>query len=181
MLTSNYYKLKGYFEKHSNTQDSDSHTVDIGIKDTTGSSVSIVDIANNYATNVAYNYSMKTCLNPILGNAGFDPQLSDYNIRSPLNIPIEYTFLSTGEADKITTKFVITGTNNTGAGIRITEIGIAKRVCVMISKGSLYIPGDPTTSSDGCPLVLLDHTLLESPIQVENGNNFSVTFDWQEM
>ena len=185
MLTTNYYKMKGFYDSHTNTFDGSAYGVpaaDIVVTDIDGNNISNLSYCSNnnasYATYAASNYSLKLKLYTILGSDDTTPTISDYNIGTPISISnLTTTMTTTGENDKVSTKFIITGTNTTGSSVTIKEIGIVKKVSVL--SASYPTPQDPNDDNYN-KKILLDHTLLETPITVAANDNFSLTFEWTE-
>lgn len=189
MLTNNYYKMRGFFDSHTNKCDGTAYGVpaaDITVIDIDGTSRSNLSYISNtnagYAAGANSNYSMKQYIYPVLGLSNIEPTLNDYHLRDQVDLNLTTTMNSVGADGVVTTKFVITGTNTTGAEITIREIGIVKIISVL-SEGSNPMPYDPAEDNpyNRQPRVLLDRSLLKTPKTVAANESFSLTFDWQEM
>jgi len=183
MLTNNYYKMKGFFDSHTNRCDGFSRA-SISVIDTSGTTYTNLSYASNnnesYAAGANANYCMKMYLVPYLGTGDTEPSVYDYALNTDVTSSISnlsMSITSTGEDDKISTILLITGVNNTSESITIKEIGIAKKVSRIYDNNSGAY--DPAIDSSA-PHILLDHTLLENPVTVAPGSNLSLTLEWIE-
>lgn len=145
--------------------------VDIGLKGLNGAVVQIqknrTDLAGSYYPVISY-LGMRSALGVVVGTGSTEPSIDDHALGSDvtssfINLVCSYT---TG-ADNASVKTVITlsGTNNTGSPITITEYGITK--------------GVPSGNTVTTP-VLFIHELLPEPVVVKPGHQFTLPIEWVE-
>ena len=171
MRTTNYWTYKMFIESRSIYGDAVWRKVDIGLKGLTGNAVEFQLMKND---TYIYNYpvvsycGMRSALGMLVGTGSTEPSIDDHALGSDVtssfaNLTCSYT---TG-ADNASVKTVITlsGTNNTGSPITITEYGITK--------------GIPSGNNATTP-VLFIHELLPEPVVVKPGCQFTLPIEWVE-
>lgn len=149
---------------------------DIGLKDTNGSSLLInphtTDQGGNSADVVA-NWNPRAKLSAVIGNGAQNPTASDFALGNDVTDDMSnysVTVNTSATNGEISTVITITGMNNTGDTITISEVGIVKEITT--TQGTTY-----THVKKDCLLVKL---LLDTPKTVAPGEGFTLTLEWLE-
>lgn len=171
MILNNYFNFIGNTPRYNYKIGDEVGTADIGLKDTSGSSVdwqygcfgSLTDnprVANNL---VAWKE-----LSLILTSDEGDPAASDYNVTSNItnSFNLTTTFTSGAEDGKATLTVTISGTCVNPYEQTIRQICIAKKVW-------------ENANSDVYTNVMFIKHKLETPIVVPSGSSFTKTFTWE--
>ena len=172
MILNNYWRLK--------------HAIDTGIfRYANGwwaiENIGLIDVnGNSFDTVVStdpsqYNYmvsnmQLKTNLSVKLGTGTRAESLTDYALANDItnNISsLNYSFATAYSGGKEITTCTITGSNNTGAEISISEIGLIK---------AIYRDGVATSYN----YTMLCRAVLDESIVVASGDGFTYTFLWEE-
>lgn len=131
-----------------------------------GTSYGEVNTASYYpAYTSTVGYGLK--INLICGSGTTEPALDDYCLESPFTslIPVGWSSAPIYENDVITGRtFSKTLQNNTGDDITVSEIGI-----VGSNRTSSTAMNDSNT-------VLLERTVLDTPVTVANGETFTIQY-----
>lgn len=107
-------------------------------------------------------------LSVMLGSGTTEPDATDYTLASgistsDLSVSVQKTFSADENGAHIL--LTISGQNNTGSDIDITEIGITMPICI----------ASPTV---GTRTLLLAREVLDTPITVAAGSAYSFVYDW---
>ena len=161
MYVDNYWIMKAYAEK--TTPPGNYQTVDIGLKNKSGSPVSIYVVGGN-TSHPFYSSPWNTAAESRLcvGTGNTAAASTDYALVDDVTsdfTSVAYTVNSSSD-DGIETVFTVSGTNNTGADIVIKEIGIETRV---------------SDTSNNPFYILTAREVLKNPYTVEAGKGFILT------
>ena len=167
MIVSNYWKWLNSILTTNPTSDSYYDPVsDIGLKDKNGSAVSITlsssDATRRYRVR---NFNDGTIW---LGSGNDEIAATDYAMSNDCTASISnlnFTINSAGTDEGLSRTIAVTGTNNSGNTITITEVGYAK-----------YIEAEQA----GNAFVLFSKTKLAEPLTVTDGSNFIINIAWEE-
>lgn len=173
MILNNYWNWKSYIEKHQ-MGNSGATTASIGLIDTSGSAATLWDGAanNGYMSThlgLLYNWAIKRDLSAQVGSGDTAVQASDYalatNITSSFS-NVTATSSTSADGNKEKTIITISGANSSGSTKTIKEVGITAAVY--------------TSSAQNTATIMLLRHVLDDPIEVANGQTFTVTITWEE-
>lgn len=173
MILNNYWNWKAFINKQ-RLSTSGYAGANIGVINTSGTAISFLYSVNgngyisNYG-NALLNWTLKSGLSVVVGAGTIEPQGTDYTLESPIsmsNISVTTDTSADGNTEK--TVLTISGTNTTGNAVIIKEIGITKTAYANNNSGGT------------AHAILLLRELLANPINLENGQSFSLTIDWIE-
>lgn len=166
MFTRNYYNWQEWYQNNFDLLGATySGTANIGVKDLTGSAWDVMVWQGNQIQEKLRNASYLKNMGIILGTGDTAATAADYNLESDITSSLSLSVSVSGNAadDGIHVVFSIGGTNGTGAEVTIKEIGIIK---------AFY-----TSSSTSTINVLLNRTVLDEPITLAAGENFSKVYE----
>lgn len=170
MILNNYYNFIGNVPRYNYKIGDETAFADIGLKDTSGSSVNwqygcFGSLTDN--PRVANNLVAWKELSVILASDEGDPAASDYNVTSNNtgSFNLTTTFTSGAEDGKATLTVTISGTCVNPYEQTIRQICIAKKVW-------------QNANSDEYVNVMLIKHKLDEPIVVAFGASFTKTFSW---
>lgn len=165
MILNNYYAYKGTIDK---TEISGNpFPSSTGAYDTSGEAL---EAWLGLAQNGALNMALRLNLGVIVGTGNVEVQATDYCLSNDITASLSSfnaTINSGADGGANRTTIVITGLNNTGASVTLTEIGVYKTV----------LQSNSGTQSKN---VLFIRHMLNEPKIVANGEGFSLTFEWVE-
>ena len=179
MVLNNYWSALAGLATHSyNTGNGYIRNVAYCKRMTDGDLVGVNHVNSYSATSPdSPHYYTKTVYAPLanlkffLGSGTTNPQASDYKLQTDItssfsNIVVNYQTICEDSSCKL--YCVITGVNNTGGTLNITEMGIGKLI-------SYSLPNDNEYYQDN---FLYVREVLGSPITVPSGLGFSLTLEW---
>ena len=170
MILKNYWAL---CEAYSEASGSYSNTYYFPVKPvkTSGTEAETFSMSLSSA-NVIGQMMPKNGLEVLVGSGSTEPDYEDYALAQDetanfdnYSVTQTRTMSATGEGYDIV--FLVTGNNNTGSSITLTEVGIIKKV------SSSFASPDDTT-------IMLARFLLADPIPVADGGAFTFAFKWSD-
>ena len=169
MLLNNYWNLVEYTSKAIPNQNQ-YEGKDLGMVDPTGTA--FTTLVGPSSVNTATNWSSRYGISLRIGTGTTTPQASDHNLTTDITnsmFNVQQTLNSIYSDGQLKTVMTISGTNNTGSTITITEIGVLKSVYK-------FVP----PSSYSATSALLSHDLLNTPLTVPSGNGFNIVYEWDQ-
>lgn len=170
MILNNYWALCEGYAKATGSYTT-AQTFPTKPVDTSGAQVSTFGFSLT-GTDPMAQISAKAGLDVVIGSGSTAPAADDYALEtdetanvSAFSVVKTYTQASSGSGYEIT--FLVSGTNETGATLSISEVGLKKTI------SSTWNTPDDTE-------LLLARFLLETPIVVADGAGFSFAFKWSE-
>lgn len=167
MILSNYWKwLDGIMTSNPNSSEYYDPSQDIGLKNMSGDTAYIsLSTSNNERRYRNRNIRDGAAR---LGSGSGEITASDYSMSDDCTSSIsnlEYTVNSSGTDDGFNMTIAISGTNNSGSELTITEVGYCKFV---------------SSEQDGDNNVLICKTKLNTPLTLPAGSNFLINIAWNE-
>lgn len=163
------------------TQGTTSVTTSFGCKNTSGQDLAVAIGGYGMSSGEEYLYMAQLreheLLDAIIGSGDTDPTPADYGLDTDITSIITNYATSvniSADANGLHTIITVSGQNNTGDSITISEIGVIKRVRSVIYHRS----DDPIPDPD--QKCLFVRHVLDSPKTVPNGEGFNLTFEWTE-
>lgn len=177
MILNNYWNLMAGMAGLTFAWINDTDSLEnIGLKDTNGSSLLVnphtTDQGGSSADVVA-NWNPRAKLSAVIGDGGQEPTASDFALGNDVtNDMSNYSVTANTSATngEISTVITITGMNNTGVAITISEVGIVKEITTTESGNYGHV-------KKNC--LLVKH-LLDTPKTVAPGEGFTLTLEWLE-
>lgn len=166
MFTRNYYNWQEWYEKNIDLLGTTyTTTTDIGVKSLSGESFNVQVWQGNSIQEKLRNISYLKNMDIVLGTGETAATTADYALDNDITSDLGLSVSVAGNAadDGLHVVFTIGGTNGTGAEITIKEIGIVK--------GFYTSTGTTTTAS------LINRTVLDEPITLAAGENFSKVYE----
>ena len=173
MILNNYWNWKSFIEKNPMGNGGNANQ-DIGLLDLSGNHANFCySSANNgyMSTHMGliYNWAIKRSLSARIGSGDTAVQASDYALATDItsnfsNVSVTSSTSADGNSEKTIT--TISGTNTSGSSKTIKEVGIT---------GIVY--WNPNSDEQ---TILLVRQILNDPIEVANGQTFTVTITWEE-
>ena len=151
--------------------------IDIGLIQEDGTTAYVTTGSSGYAsyiTPIAPNYSLYYGLTVKVGSGTTEPTIDDYCMTSNETSNFtQYTVTSSTSVENasVVISFAVSGVNNTGSAITISEIGIYKSF--------LYKSANDTSNVFYQPTMLV-HNLLDDIITVQPGSSFQFLYKWTE-
>ena len=174
MILKNYWLIKGYTAQNAPIIAQNGSQVSIGLIDTDGNSVGFCNGWSQSSMHVvAQNWVSMYELNAMVGSGTTDPTDSDYTIEddetsnfSNYNVTVN----SNTNDGKLITTITVTGINASANNVTISELLIYRSVLYWDYS---YLTPKPKS-------VALIRALLDTPLTVESGKGFTLTFEWGE-
>ena len=169
MLLDNYWNLITYISTNLPNQNQYAG-VDLQLKNINNESFSI--LAGPSSSYAETNWSVRYGISLHIGTGTTDPLSNDYCLESDITssmFNVQQTVNSIYSDGQFRTALTISGNNNTGSSITISEIGVVKSMYKFVAP-----------SSYGATNILLSHDLLENQLIVPNGRGFLIVYDWDQ-
>lgn len=170
MVVNNWLNYKLYMSSHAATN---THLItDIGCVDFYNNTATVWVCINNssYLTYVGRNFAIYTYMGAVVGTGTDTPTIEDYCLGNDVTSSFtgfECTQTSSIHDGVVTNTYVIKGTNATSSTITLTEVGIYKKLW-------------NENGEDRYNSVLMIRELLPSPLEVQSGQQFTITLVWQD-
>ena len=177
MVLGNYWRAMRILE---NTAGSGMVSADLGLTDITGTALGVIDMADDgmngsFREGAIANARLRTANMSIrLGKGTGDISADDYALFEDCTSDISSLLFSSSfnsTENGYSQVMIVTGTNNSGSELTITEAGICKTFQRFIDSNSDRPQSNP---------VLLAKMLLENPITVPAGGSFRIILEWLE-
>lgn len=168
MILANYWKwLNGILTSNPTSTSYDDPVSDIGLKDKNGDAAYIT-LSSSDSTR---RYRVRDINDGAiwLGSGNGDIAATDYAMSSDCTASISdlnYTINSAGTDEGLSRTIAVTGTNNSGNSITITEVGYAK-----------FVEGE----QHGNTYVLIAKNKLNEALTVADGSSFLINVAWSEV
>lgn len=165
MVTKNYKIVSAYMEAA--TIDGGTLSVS-GVKAMDGNDISALTKSGSSTSN---NRTLKNELSLVIGTGSASPTADDYMLEHNVtNSMADLSTLSTYSVDangNLTVEVTLTGINNTGADVAVSEFGFVRNVYFASSLSSGLV-------------TLFTRDVLNTPIILEAGKSFSLRATWTE-
>lgn len=162
MILYNYWRWLGAIQKYAHT--SEPGNKNVGLVDTSGNTITLYMDQSGYSSQ---NAKFDLNLFARIGNSEAAPTESDYSLANDITNSIANLSVNIAYEvnDQLKKTITINGKNGTNNEITITQIGIGKGVK---ANGGI----------DKSILVAI--AVLNNPVTVPAGNDFTITFEWTE-
>lgn len=178
MILKNYWEALRLYVAEATEDNTSISYMNHGLKALAGTIASInhytstgTTINTSYTPNALKNMDLrKTNFEMRVGSGTAAPTATDYALGNDITSYFSNTSLqvdSISTTNGLQTTYIFSGTNSTSSDLTITEIGLAKK----------FLTTDHSTNGSVC---LLTKNLLDNPITVAAGDNFTLTFEWVE-
>lgn len=184
MILNNYWNFivgatnQSYYE----TQALYSVTTSFGCKNTSGMDLEVCvggyaqdasEVGNLFLDQIREH----SLLAAIIGSGTTPPAKGNYKLDTDITSTIsnyETSVNMSSDANGLHTVITISGQNNTGDSITISEIGVIKKV-----RSQIYHRSDEPMPDPDEKCLFVRH-VLDAPKTVPNGEGFNLTFEWTE-